>query len=73
MPIVQVQMLRGRSAAQKRALITGLTRVMAEVVGISPDRVTVVILEVESESWGRGGLPLSDAPAATEAETSAAR
>lgn len=66
-------MLRGRSAAQKRVLIAELTRVMAEVAGVSPDRVNVVILEVESESWGRGGAPLSDTPVATEAETSAAR
>lgn len=73
MPIVQVQMLRGRSAAQKRALIAELTRVMAEVAEVSPERVNVVILEVESASWGRGGAPLSDAPVAPEAETSAAR
>lgn len=73
MPIVQVQMIRGRTAAQKRGLIAELTRVMAEVAEVSPERVTVVILEVEGESWGRGGEPLSDYPVTTEAETNAAR
>jgi 4-oxalocrotonate tautomerase len=73
MPIVQVQMLRGRSAAQKRRLIAELTRVTAEVAEVSPERVNVVILEVEAESWGRGGEPLSDEPVATEAGTRAAR
>jgi 4-oxalocrotonate tautomerase len=73
MPIVQVQMLRGRSAAQKRLLIAELTRVMAEIAGVNPDRVNVVILEVEAESWGRGGAPLSDSPVATEAEPNATR
>lgn len=73
MPIVQVQMIRGRTAAQKRRLIAELTRVTAEVAEVSAERVTVVILEVDGESWGRGGEPLSDYPVATNAEPSATR
>lgn len=73
MPIVQVQMIRGRTATQKRRLIGELTRVMAEVAEVSPERVTVVILEVEGESWGRGGEPLTDYPIATAAEQNADR
>lgn len=61
-------MLRGRSAAQKRALIAELTRVMAEVAGVNPERVNVVIVDVEADSWGRAGMTLSE----TETETSAA-
>lgn len=66
MPIVQVQMLRGRTPEQKRLLIAELTRVMAEVVGADADRVNVVILEVEPDSWGRGGAPLAGAASGGE-------
>lgn len=62
MPIVQVQMLRGRSADQKRRLIFELTRVMEDVVGADPERVNVVIVELDAESWGRGGVPLAGEP-----------
>jgi len=66
MPIVQVQMLRGRTAKQKRLLISELTRVMTEVAGADEERVNVVILEVEAESWGRGGVPLTEVVPAAE-------
>lgn len=73
MPIVQVQMIRGRTVAQKRRLIAELTRVTAEAADVSAERVTVVIVEVDGESWGRGGEPLSDYLVATEAEPNATR
>lgn len=59
MPIVHVQMLSGRSAEQKRMLVSELTRAMVEVVGAVSDRVYVVIEEVEAENWARGGVPLA--------------
>ncbi len=67
MPIVQVQMLRGRSADQKRRLIFELTRVMEDVVGADPERVNVVIVGLDAESWGRGGVPLAGEPTVAKA------
>ncbi len=67
MPIVQVHMLRGRSADQKRRLIFELTRVMEEVVGADPQRVNVVIFELDAECWGRGGVSLAGGPRVVKA------
>jgi 4-oxalocrotonate tautomerase len=59
MPLIHVQMLRGRSPEQKRVLIAELTRVLVDVAGATADAVNVLIEEVEAENWGRGGTPLT--------------
>lgn len=67
MPVVQVQMLRGRTSEQKRLLIAEITRVMVDVTGVRGDRVNVIINELEAENWGRDGIPIGDAAAPTKA------
>ena len=66
MPIVQIQMLSGRSDDQKRRLIEEMTRVMNEVVGTPVDRIHVVINEFDAGNWGRGGVPMAELLAAPE-------
>lgn len=67
MPVVHVQMLAGRTPQQKRRLIEELTRVMHEVAGAPPDRVHVLVDEVDPDNWGRGGIPMSEHLALEEA------
>jgi 4-oxalocrotonate tautomerase len=62
-PLVTVTMLHGRSPEQKRRLIADLTAVMVEVAGVRHEQVEVVLQEVTGDSWGRGGVPLSEADA----------
>lgn len=59
MPIVHVYMLRGRNAEQKHLLVSALTRAMVDAAGAEPERVYVVLDEVEPENWARGGVPLA--------------
>jgi 4-oxalocrotonate tautomerase len=60
MPIVTVQMLRGRSADQKRSLVRAITDAMVTHTGAKPDNLIVVIEEVERDNWATNGQLLSD-------------
>lgn len=60
MPYVNIKITRegGTTAAQKTALIEGVTDVLVEILGKSPATTFVVIDEVDMEDWGIGGLPV---------------
>lgn len=60
MPIVKLEMLKGRSLDQKRALAKALTEAVATHANVPPDQVWVVIDEVDRESWAAGGQLMSD-------------
>jgi 4-oxalocrotonate tautomerase len=62
-PLVTVTMLHGRSPEQKRRLIADLTAVMVEVAEVRHEQVEVVLQEIAGDSWGRGGVPLSETDA----------
>jgi 4-oxalocrotonate tautomerase len=60
-PYVNVRITReGATAAQKAAIIRGVTDVLVEVLGKDPATTHVVIDEVATEDWGIGGLPVED-------------
>ncbi len=60
MPIVQVTMLQGRSADQKRKIAKRLTDVMVEEAGARREGITVVFNEVSKESYATGGELMVD-------------
>jgi 4-oxalocrotonate tautomerase len=60
MPIITVELLAGRTVAQKRELVEVLTRETARIVGSSPASIFVVIEDVAKENWGSGGKLLAD-------------
>jgi len=60
MPIIRLEMLAGRTIAQKRELVEVLTRETARIAGSSPASIFVVIEDVAKENWGAGGKLLSD-------------
>ena len=60
MPLIEVHMLKGRAIEQKRQIIEAMTKVMIDVCGSSPERVTVLIHEMDAENWGRGGVTMAD-------------
>jgi 4-oxalocrotonate tautomerase len=62
MPYVNIKITRegGTTAAQKAALIEGVTDVLVEILGKSPATSFVVIDEVDMEDWGIGGLPVEE-------------
>ncbi|MFA5903894.1 MAG: 4-oxalocrotonate tautomerase family protein [Desulfobacula sp.] len=56
MPYVNIKITReGATAEQKEKLITGVTNLLADVLGKNPKTTFVVIDEVETDNWGVGG------------------
>ncbi|HVJ51844.1 MAG TPA: 4-oxalocrotonate tautomerase family protein [Aliidongia sp.] len=68
MPIVTIQITREGSrpgadaatAAEKAALIKGVSELLLEVLHKPLDSTYVVIEEVALENWGWGGLPVEE-------------
>lgn len=59
--LLEVALFAGRSLATKRALYRALTDAVA-ALGVPPDAVTVMLVEVALENWGiRNGQPASEA------------
>jgi 4-oxalocrotonate tautomerase len=55
MPIVKVEMWKGRTTEQKEKIIQNITKVMCETTGCSKEHVWVVITDVDKENWGING------------------
>lgn len=60
MPIIRVEMFKGRTRAQKRALVRELTDTFCRICDARPEGLHVVITEVEKEDWGAGGELCAD-------------
>lgn len=61
MPYVNIKITReGVSDDQRRALIKGVTDLLADTLGKNPATTAVVIDEVALENWGIGGLPAEE-------------
>jgi 4-oxalocrotonate tautomerase len=55
MPIAQVQIIQGRPAQVKEALIRSVTAAIVESLGVKPESVRVIVQEIAAEHWGIGG------------------
>ncbi len=67
MPIVHIEILEGRPASKKRALIEEVTRAVVHALEVQPEQVRVLLREVPPDQWAVGGVPMAEragAPAA---------
>lgn len=61
MPYVNIKITKeGATAAQKAALMKGVTDLLVRVLNKNPATTFVVIDEVEKEDWGIGGVPTDE-------------
>jgi 4-oxalocrotonate tautomerase len=60
MPLVQVTMLSGRTADQKRKLALRITDAMEQEANARREAVVVVFNEVSKESYASGGVLMAD-------------
>ena len=56
MPMIRVEMYKGRTRDQKRALARALTEAFNSTCGGKPESVHVVIAEVDKEDWAVAGV-----------------
>lgn len=55
MPSYHVEMIEGRTLAQKKQLVEAITRISVEILGGSPEGVDILITDVKRENWATGG------------------
>ena len=60
MPLVQITMLQGRTADQKRKIAKRVTDVMVEEAGAKREAIVVAFVEVSKESYASGGELMAD-------------
>jgi len=60
MPLVQITMLQGRTADQKRKIARRVTDAMVEEAGACREAIVVTFLEVSKESYASGGELIAD-------------
>ncbi|MGO9128057.1 MAG: 2-hydroxymuconate tautomerase [Terriglobales bacterium] len=60
MPLVQITMLGGRTADQKRKLAQRMTDALVEEAGAKREAVVVAFHEVSKESYASGGVLMAD-------------
>jgi len=59
MPVVHIELWKGRTKEQKTKLIKNVTSAVVSSIGCPPDAVEVIITDVDKDSWGIGGEPAS--------------
>jgi len=55
MPIVRIEMLPGRSTAQKRELVRVITDAICNIAHTTPEATTILFSEYSVEDWASGG------------------
>ena len=60
MPILRVEMFKGRTREQKRLLVRELPDAFVRVCGGKPDAVTIVLVDVDNENWAGSGELMAD-------------
>jgi 4-oxalocrotonate tautomerase len=54
MPIIRVEIWKGKSAEVKKSIAQSLTKAMVESIGCQPQAVTVIIDEIPKADWFMG-------------------
>ena len=60
MPVINVQMLKGRTPEQKRSFIKQVTEIAVKSLDVPARAVTIVITESIPDDWGSGGTTMAE-------------
>ncbi len=60
MPLIQITLLKGRTTEQKRRIAERVTDVLAEEANTNRDAVVVTFVDVDTDSYARGGVLMAD-------------
>lgn len=56
MPYINVQIPKGATRDQKRAIVQQMTGTLVDVLGKKPEHVHIVIQEIDEADWGYAGM-----------------
>jgi len=60
MPIIQVEIIKGRTQEQKRQMAKQVTDAVTSTLGCPPDAVKIIIREMEKDNYAEGGTLFCD-------------
>jgi 4-oxalocrotonate tautomerase len=60
MPHVQITLLEGRTVEQKRRVVKRITALIQEELGVKPEALSIVFVEVAREDYARNGVLIAD-------------
>ena len=60
MPILQVEILKGRTVEQKREMVRKVTDAVTETLNCPKEAVSIIIREMEWENYARAGILKAD-------------
>ena len=55
MPILQVEILKGRTVEQKRAMVNKVTAAISETLNCPKEAVSIIIKEMDRENFAQAG------------------
>lgn len=59
MPIVKIEIWKGRNEETKEILIRNVTKAVSESINCPPEKVIVIIEDSPKANWGIGGVQAS--------------
>lgn len=60
MPVIQVNLMQGRTNEQKKLLAQRITQCVVEVLGAKPESVRVLMHEMGPYDFAVGGVPMAE-------------
>lgn len=60
LPILQIEILKGRTVEQKREMVKKVTEAISETLNCPKDAVSIIIREMETENFAKAGKLRSD-------------
>ena len=60
MPTIRVELMEGRTAEQKKALVQALTQAVVDTLGSKPESVDVLLFDIKRQDWATGGVQWSE-------------
>jgi 4-oxalocrotonate tautomerase len=56
MPIIQINLLEGRTTEQKRKLVVNVTEAVVKSLDVKPDSVRIILQEMTKQDYAIGGV-----------------
>lgn len=60
MPIINIQIMEGRSPEKVKSLIASVTDTVAQELDSPKERIRVLVTEIPKTHWGIAGVPASE-------------
>jgi 4-oxalocrotonate tautomerase len=61
MPTFHIELFEGRSLEQKRQFVEAITQATCDSLGVEPNSVDIILIDVKRENWATGGRLWADA------------